>query len=311
MELTQNQELYISQYIDKIEEKIGDQLSPKQRERALSRLRARIDDKISAEPSSSIEDAELLNLLHKMGQPETQAAILVRVWGDIPGSFTASTVLPATSASETSDGQGGVVPQAVTSEASSTGEGKTPTTETRGPVWLGVALYISSWSGLPVWLVRFLIFLLGVFTGPVALLLYVILFLALRICGCVQSPAPFHPFRIILHPALTGGILTLFHFGGIYGIRGIYMAHQKYLGRPVPELNEWAWLESEALYLYIGALVLLLPLSLLSAMPMANAWDYSLKRLTQAGVVLYAITLSFGLGFFITGIILNFVHEFT
>mgnify|MGYP000971372490 CR=1 FL=1 len=82
MELTEKHELYVSRYISEIEEKIGDQLSPGQRERALGRLRARIDEKLKSASAEGMDDTEILNLLHKMGQPETQAAILVRVWGD-------------------------------------------------------------------------------------------------------------------------------------------------------------------------------------------------------------------------------------
>ncbi len=303
MEVTPNQELYIEQYIGEIEAKIGEQLSPAQRERALSRLRARIDEKLKFLNASSVEDAELLGILHKMGPPETQAQILVRVWGDPPGAGAALPAVPAETPLKEA-------PEGAAPEKEGTLAPKS-TAKVKGPVWLGVGLYVSGRSGLPAWTVRFLAVLLGLVTGPVALVGYMALFVMLRIRGRIHAPAPFHLYRIPLYPVLTGGMLTLVYLAGLYGIKGIYTAHQHFLGRPVPELNEWAWLEVEAPYLFLGALVILLPFALLSAMPLANQWDHSLKRFTQAGVVLYGITVSFGLAFFITGIILNFVHEFT
>lgn len=310
MELTEKHKRYISRYIGEIEEKIGDQLSAKQRERALARLHARIEDKLKSSADSEMEDAEILQVLQKMGQPETQAAILVRVWGDTtanetmvaPGGVTMPP--PAQEDSETkksSDAtRNGAVGSAVSAAAQNAGK----------PVWLGVAIYYAGKYKLPAWALRALFILIGLVTGPVALMLYMVAFIVLRVRGAVKSPAPFHPTRVVLNPLFTGGLMTFFYLGGIYGIQGIRMAHEKYLERSVPPLSEWAWLEIEATHMFCGALIFLLPLALFSAMPLANRWDYSLKRFTQAGVVLYAIAVSFGLASFITGIILNFVNEF-
>ena len=309
MELTEKHELYVSRYISEIEENIGDQLSPGQRERALGRLRARIDEKLRSAAADGMDDTAILNLLHKMGQPETQAAILVRVWGDASDAIAP---VPATASSEVPAAVSTVPAEKESAKGASAASETKPASKgrERGPVWLGVALYVSRAYGLPVWALRALAFLLGIATGPVALMVYMLAFILLRMGGKVKAPAAFHPFRVILNPLFTGGLLALFHFAGTYGIVGIRMAHEKYLGRAVPELNEWAWLEVEAPRLFLGALVFLLPLALFSAMPLANKWDYSLKRFTQAGVVLYAIMVSFGLASFITGIILNFVYEF-
>ncbi len=307
MQLTENQERYISQYIGEIEESIGDQLSPKQRDRALSRLRARLDEKIRSGVSAPLEDADVLNILHKMGDPETQAAILVRVWGDVTiggAALTPSETSPTSAsnpnASSPSSGQTAKAQKGAPSKGNKF-----------GPVWLGVVSYFARRSGLPLWALRLLASLLGLLTGPLALMTYMAAYIVLRLRGRLQSPAPFHFYRVVLYPAITGILLLLFYFGGVYGIMGIRMAHEKYLGRTVPELNEWAWLEVEAPSIFVSALFILLPLSLFSAMPLANGWDYSLKRFTQAGVILYAVILSFGIAFFLTGIILNFVHEFT
>lgn len=305
MELTEKHILHVSRYISEIEEKIGDQLSANQRERALARLHARIEEKLKTSLTSEMEDAEIMQLLYKMGQPETQAAILVRVWGDASASDTASTS-----------------PEARQEPGSRTGAEKPATESSATParaslpqsadnaVWLGVASYIAEKNKWPTWALRFLFVLMGLISGPVALMLYMLVFVVLRARGSIQSPARFHPTRIVLNPLFTGAVMTLFYLGGIYGIQGIRMAHEKYLERPVPPLNEWAWLEIEAGRMFFGALLFLLPLALFSAMPLANRWDYSLKRFTQSGVVLYAISVSFGLASFITGIIINFVNEF-
>ncbi len=58
------------------------------------------------------------------------------------------------------------------------------------------------------------------------------------------------------------------------------------------------------------ALALTLPLAVLSALPLANAWDYTLKRLVQALLALYGLILCFGIASFLVGIILDVVSDF-
>lgn len=311
MELTEKHILHISRYISEIEEKIGNQLSSNQRERALARLHARIEEKLKTSLTSEMEDTEIVQLLHKMGQPETQAAILVRVWGDASIGDTAS---PPDSASVSPEARQEPGPRTGTEKPASrsgvTSVSVSLPQSVDNAVWLGVASYIAGKNKWPTWALRFLFVLIGLISGPAALMLYMLVFIVLRARGSIKSPAAFHPTRIVFNPLFTGALMTLFYLGGIYGIQGIRMAHEKYLERPVPPLNEWAWLEVEAGRMFFGALLFLLPLALFSAMPLANRWDYSLKRFTQAGVVLYAISVSFGLASFITGIIVNFVNEF-
>ena len=313
MELTETQKSCISQYVREIEEKIGDQLSSNQRERALLRLRARIDEKIKAASDNSHEEVDVVALLNKMGQPETQAVILVRVWGD------ASEVRQAPESTAGSDSEKVLAPESPRPAQPATKQPSgapipskinTPTQKEKHAVWLGVARYLAQRFNLPLWALRTLFVLVGVSTGPIAILAYMLAFIVLRLRQCVTAPAPFHPFRVVLHPALTGGMITLFHFAGIYVLVGIRLLHEKYLDSPVPELEDWAWLEITSGSMFLYTLIFLMPLSLLSAMPLAHHWDYSIKRFTQAGVALYAIVISFGLASFVTGIILNFVKEF-
>ncbi|NLO32655.1 MAG: hypothetical protein GX117_04765 [Candidatus Hydrogenedentes bacterium] len=334
----------IAGYINEIEEYIGEKISVEKRARILERFRRRVEEKLRSTVQEEMSDLEITAILHKMGDPSTQAAVLIRVWGDgtegdalnIGESTQENSFVEekneapaATEASKSEASHVPVTPQNAATviepapepiaiikpkpiaEDVAANSSETLKEETaEHAVWLGGAWYAAKKSGWPAWSLRSLFVLLGLVTGPIALLLYMSAFIMLRMRGAVKAPAPFHPSRVILNPLFTVGVMILFYLGGIYGIKGVCLAHEKYLSRAVPDLNDWAWLELQSGRMFGGALLLLLPLALFSAMPLANGWDFSLKRFTQAGVILYAIAVSFGLASFITGIIIVFVNEF-
>lgn len=311
MELTDTQQQYINDYIRSIEETIGEQLNEKQRERALSRLRARIQEKLEGLSESPLSDASVLGVLQKLGQPETQAAILVRVWGDglptspvsKPSSHSQAAIEPKVSRQKTAETE--EAPASI-SQVEKVVRKRKPSY----PIWLGVNLYLAQRFRLPLWALRSFCVLVGMVSGPVSLLLYMFVFVVLRISKSIKAPVPFHPLRLVVYPLLTAALTTFFYLVGIYGINLIRFAYEQYFERAIPELQEWAWLESKSLTMFIVALALLMPLSLFSAMPLANSWDYSIRRLTQAGVAIYAIAVSFGVASYIAGIILKFTSEF-
>jgi phage shock protein PspC (stress-responsive transcriptional regulator) len=311
MELTEKQELYIVRYVKAVSDALAGRLTEPQCERALARLQARIRTQINGLNKARPDDTDVLEIVRKLGSAENQADVLVRVWGsgesvpavtdaDTPDTVPAANIVPTEKKT--------APPQATTKPTFSTpAAAKTPAPA----VWLGVVAWCATQWDLPVWALRALTVLIGTITLPVALLLYTGAFFWLRLTGKPVSNAPLHPARMIFRPLLTGLLLAVIHYCGVYAIKGVYIVHDTWLKRGLPDMSEWAWFETEAGRMFFWMLFLLLPLSLFSAMPLANAWDYSLKRLNQACVALYAIVVSFGIASFVTGLILAFVREFT
>lgn len=177
-------------------------------------------------------------------------------------------------------------------------------------IWLGVCAGIAARTGLDSWVVRLLAVLFGLAAGPLAILGYLALYLTMYWAS--GNDAPRIRKRRVLGRVVGAFLVTItLHLGALYGIRLIYFAHVQYIKRPVPPLGQWEWLEVQAPDFLFWGLAIFLPLAALSAMPLANAWDYSLKRVVQAGLALYGVLLSFGIASVLVGIILDFVHEFT
>ncbi len=311
MELTEKQELYIARYVKAVSDAIASRLTEPQCERAMARLQARIRTQINGLNKARPDDNDVLEIVRKLGSAENQADVLVRVWGsgesvpaatdtDAPGAVSAVNPVQAEKKSVAQ-------PTTVKPAFSKPAGIKTPPPA----VWLGVVAWCAAQWDLPVWALRALTVLIGTITLPVALLLYTGAFFWLRLTGKPVSNEPLHPARMILRPLLTGLLIAVIHYGGVYAIKGVYIVHDTWLKRDMPDMSEWAWFETEAGRMFFWMLFVLLPLALFSAMPLANAWDYSLKRLNQACVALYAIVVSFGIASFVTGLILAFVREFT
>ncbi len=307
MDLTQKQELYISRYMRSVADVLAGRLSDKQCDRALSRLHARIMDQIGAVDKARPEDVDVLDVLRKMGAPEKQADILARVWG---GESTRPAAAPEPAATPASPAAAPVHDAASKPDTPrmSAEPSVTPASDT---VWLGVFSWTATQLDWPVWALRILAVLVGLVTLPLALVAYMVAYFFLVAGGRMAACGPLHPWRMFFRPTMTVVMLTVIHFAARYAIRGVEIAHTVWLNRALPDMGEWAWFEAEGVRMYFWAVVLLVPIALFSAMPLANAWDYSLKRFTQACTALYAIVVSFGVASFVVGVILAFVKEFT
>ncbi len=364
MELTQQQELEISRYISAVSDALAGRLADNQSDRALSRLRARIIEQISATDKAYPEDVDVQEVLRRMVAPENQADILARVWGGkttLPVESAAEPGEPKDTEAETASSykslsersalaspdklSGGVaaIPPS-TADAPATDEtvgqredfraepsrgvsaerrsrtspepqarkaATIPNRPVSPPVWLGVLAWCAAVLDWPVWALRILTVIIGLVTAPIALLVYMGAYLWLRVNGRIEGTMPLRPWRMFFRPVVTALMLIVIHFAGIYAIKAVRVLHENWLNRAMPDMAEWAWYDAEAGRMFFWALVLLAPLALFSAMPLANAWDYSIKRFVQACTALYAIAVSFGVASFISGLILAFVREFT
>lgn len=184
------------------------------------------------------------------------------------------------------------------------------TLDIRHRVWLGVCAGIALRLGLEPWAVRTFAVFLGI-TGPLALIAYLAVYLFLYATTGPYAGPPIVVHRVLFRSVGVVGAALLLHGVGIYGVRLIYYIHEEALHRPLPPLGNWAWITIDAPEMFFWILVCAAPLAALSAMPLANAWDYSLKRLSQALLALYGIAISFGIASVIVGILLNTVEEFT
>jgi len=179
------------------------------------------------------------------------------------------------------------------------------------PVWLGVCRNMAERAGLETWMVRLLFVLLGLVTGPLALLIYAGFYAEMYLSTEPLARPRIDWLRIAGRGAGFFVVALGLDWGVQYFLRFVDYAVVEVLKREVPPLGEWGWLEVQADSLFFWAVIISVPLGAFSGLPLANGWDYSLKRIAQAALALYAIALSFGVASVIVGLILAFVEEFS
>jgi hypothetical protein len=106
-------------------------------------------------------------------------------------------------------------------------------------------------------------------------------------------------------------VLIALRWGANKLLELIAYGHDRIFNEAMPALGEWDWFRFEEGSYFFFALVTVIPLSVLSGLPLANAWGHSLKRLAQAIIALYAMAICFGVASVIAGLILDRVQAYT
>ncbi len=270
MILTRKQESIIARYVHEVAMQLDVEIPERIRERALTRLEKQIKRELSAIQKDTIEDTDLRAVLARLGDPRRRAAVLA--------------------------------------EQQPRTEGLALSLENR--VWLGVCASLAAYLEVHVRLVRAAAFLLGLLTGPIAIVAYLAIYARMHRAAGDNAP------RIAWQHLLlrTGCILLTalaLHVFGRMALWGVRFAMDAYLKRPAPVLGGWGWLEVHSGEVLFYALAITLPLAILSAMPVAEGWNHTLKRVAEALLALYGLIISFGIACYLTGVILDITRDFS
>ena len=243
------------------------------REQAISRVKTRIIRELKAFTTSPLRDPQVIGVLQRLGPPAEQAGALRRSNGEQP-----LLVLNVTDR-----------------------------------VLLGVCSGIADYAGVEVAPVRFCALVVGLLTGPLALVAYLALY--------------FEMYNATLHSELrdrvpkidgvqfirtTGGTLlavlaldiTARALLALLAIAGAHLAVQ-----PQIDLGLWEWVRLNLVWLMWIMLFTLLPVAALAGLPVAGHWDQAGKRIICAAVSIYALVLCFGIATSIVGVLLQLVSR--
>jgi phage shock protein PspC (stress-responsive transcriptional regulator) len=272
MKLTQKQEWLVARYLRDVGAALGD-VSDAAREQALTRIRARLHAELRRLPAGDgpFSDEAVAAVLRRLGDPAKQAAEFTDTLGE-----TGKLVL-----------------------------------STQDRRWLGVCAGLAEYLGVEATAVRIAAILLGA-TGPLALIGYLALYFKMYWATETPDLPRIDKGRIARYlPATLSAALAL-HFG-IRGLLSLVVyAYNTWAGLGAfPDLGRWDWLRLHAPFMLFCVLFLLLPLALLSALPLPSGWDLTGKRLVQAGLAVYVLVLSFGTALFLVGAILHVVTQFS
>lgn len=271
IKLSENQERRITRYLRDVGEHLGD-LSLRERESALARLNARIELEL-AKFRNGLEDADLLKVLQRCGNPAEQAARLMPSRPVPPDTFVCWS----------------------------------------DRVWLGVCAGIARKLDVDATIVRIVAVLIGIVFPLVPLLLiaYVAVFLWDYYTTEEGVFDPIEPLKLVKALAGVLAVALALHYGTRALLIFISHAYQMVMVQPLVLERRWGWITSDAGSWLFWVLAIGLPLAALSALPVPKAWAGTLKKTVQAGLALYAVWLCFGIACVIAGVILQSVDEFT
>jgi phage shock protein PspC (stress-responsive transcriptional regulator) len=297
MRLTQKQEWMISRYLRDVNAALGS-MPASARDQTLTRLNARIYRRLSEiSAAGRISDEDVMTALRESGSPdrrkEREPASQDRRRESVPVSA------PVSSEDDIDDDADDCM------ESDDDFSGLTLSSDDR--VLLGVCGGIAGHFGLEARWARAAFFALGV-TGPIALIAYICLYAEMYLHSNPEKVPRVDTKRI--------GAWVTSTFVGLVGLNlimrlflwGVLMTYERVanLG-PLSGLGYWDWLRANSSFFLFCALSGLIPIAILGSLPVPESWNYTFKRVIQAGAVVYAFLLSFGVASFLVGAILHAV----
>ena len=269
MNLTQRQEWIIARYLREAGNALGD-VSESARERVLARLNAQVQQVIGrlSPDGLPLGDEQVVAALRQLGSPGRLAQELAE-----QGGAAGSLVLAVDDRK-----------------------------------WLGVCGGLAEHFDVEARWVRAGFLALGV-TGPLIAIIYLALYANLYLHSEPEGvPRIDKTHFTVRFLSLTGAALAL-HIGVRVLLWAVIAAHDRVPGiAAIDDIGKWDWLRANTSFLLFWALACLAPLAALSALPLQDNWDETLKRTAQAGLVLYAFVLSLGVAAFLAGVILHTVR---
>lgn len=268
MNLTQRQEWIIARYLREAGNALGDVSDPA-RERALARLNGQVQRVIGelSPDGLPLGDNDVVSALRQLGSPARLAQELVEQ-GGAPDGF-------ALSASDRK--------------------------------WLGVCGGLAEHFGVESRWVRAGFLALGV-TGPLIALIYLALYVNMYLHSEAEGVPRIDNTRFVARFVPVMAAAVALHIGVRLLLWAVIAAHDRVPGiAAIDDIGKWDWLRANMSFFLFCALACVTPLAALSALPLPNDWDETLKRAAQAGLIVYAFVLSLGVAAFLAGVILHTV----
>jgi phage shock protein PspC (stress-responsive transcriptional regulator) len=175
-------------------------------------------------------------------------------------------------------------------------------------VWLGVCGGLARKMSVEPGPIRLVFILLGLVPPltPLLLLGYLITYFAVYFSADHDLPR-IRPARLAKAVLTTAGIIAALHIGARLLLLLVTRAYHQFLGEELSLYGRWGGLLTHGDTWFIWAVLILIPLSILYALPVREAWSGTLKKIVQAGLALYAVALCYGIACVLVGVALAIV----
>jgi len=177
------------------------------------------------------------------------------------------------------------------------------------PRWLGVCATLAARLDVEVKRVRLLAVLSGLLAGPVMVIVYLAAYFEMYFTSGPEDFPRIDKWKLFKSAAGTLGGATALFVGSKGMLALINHAYLRFLQKGPPVLGNWGWLEMNGTWLFVLVLFWVMPIAVLSGLPVPNKWDLTGKRIVQAGLALYALALCLGIASALSGILLLVVED--
>ena len=175
-------------------------------------------------------------------------------------------------------------------------------------VWLGVCAGLARKMAVEPGPVRLAAVLLGLVPPltPLLLIAYLATYFAVYFSAEHDLP-PIRPAALVKALLTTAAIIAALHGGARLVLLLVTQAYRQFLGETLALDGRWGKLLIYGDTWFIWAVLLLIPLSILYALPVPEAWSGTLKKTVQTGLALYAVALCFEIARVLVGVALAVV----
>ena len=237
-------------------------------DQAVAQLRNRLWAEIRRLGHGPYQDADIAAIFRAIGSPKHQAETYVQKYG--------------------------------------TGRGLTLALDDR--IWLGVWGGLAEWSGIPSSWLRTTAMVLGLITGPLALMIYLGIYFEMYVNTQGIDEDRFSVInkgKVVRMASGVLGSLLAIDIGTRILLYAINKGYEIMVPARILRLGTWGWLQPNLGFYLFCALAICTPMGILSALPLARRWDETLRRITQVSIMVYALVICFGLACALVGIILT------
>ncbi len=197
-------------------------------------------------------------------------------------------------------------------ESAETGNGGTAL-DWEHRVWLGVCAGIAQRIGIDANFIRLVLVVLG-FVPPLLPFLMTA-YLGFYAVVYAASPKGALP-RLRIFPIVRRTIAAALAGVGLYG--GAYVLllvlsrlSKQILGTGLLIDGKWNWLLTQNQPMFFWVMVYVMPVAVMSAMPVRSTWASTLEKVVKAALALYAMIICIGLAYMVTGLVVNGADTFT
>ncbi len=180
-------------------------------------------------------------------------------------------------------------------------------------VWLGVCAGVAQRIGIEPNFVRLVLVVLG-FVPPLLPFLMTA-YLGFYAVVYVSSPKGALP-RLRVFPIVRRTIAAALAGVGLYA--GAYVLllvlsrmSKQILGTGLLIDGKWNWLLTQNQPMLFWVMVYVMPVAVMSAMPVKSSWAGTLEKVVKATLALYAMIICVGLAYMVTGLLVNGADQFT